>query len=115
MKWKIVQANWPAFVEPILQRWSATDEEEILAIDGDRARLTAYLAERHELTQAEAEEQIAEWMDGAVPADVEMDEHLDNRNITKSGAHIPPGEDVYSDDKDFGDDNLAASPVGRSD
>jgi hypothetical protein len=49
-----------------------------------------------------------------MPADAVMDDHLDNLNIRRSAAHIPPGEDVYSEDKDFGDDDVPDPPVGRT-
>lgn len=113
MQWNAVQTNWPAFVPAILQRWPGTTEEDLLALEGDRDRLTAYLAERNNLTPAEAEEQLNAWLQGAVPADVAMDETRDDDNIRASAAHIPVGEDVYSDDKDFGDDQAPEPPIGR--
>ncbi|EKE43482.1 hypothetical protein OCGS_2214 [Oceaniovalibus guishaninsula JLT2003] len=115
MKWKTVQQNWEAFVVPMQQRWPQTTEVDLLDIDGDRDRLVAYIGDRHELTRAEADEEVAEWLEGAVPADVQMDDHMDNANIRKSGESIPVGEDVYSDDREFGDDNVPESPMGRTD
>ena len=56
---------------------------------------------------------MAEWTQGAVPADVAMDETRDGDNIRASAAHIPVGEDVYSDDKDFGSEEATPRPVGR--
>lgn len=114
MKWQRVSADWPAFVGPIQQRWPNTTEADLLALDGDRAGLTRYLSRTHDLTQAEADEQIAVWLDGEVPSDVVMDDAHDNENIRASAAHIPPGEDVYSDDGDFGDDDAPDRPVGRT-
>jgi hypothetical protein len=42
-----------------------------------------------------------------------MDARRDNANIRASAAHVPPGEDVYSEDGDFGDDRVPEPPVGR--
>lgn len=113
MQWNAVEKNWPAFVEPIMQRWPNTEENDLLTLEGDRDRLTAYLADRHELTMAEADEQLAAWLQGAAPSDVVMDETRDNENIRASAAHIGVGEDVYSDDKDFGDEQVPDRPIGR--
>ena len=93
----------------------SSDRTVLLELEGDRDRLTAYVAERHELTPSEADEQITVWLQGAVPADVVLDETRDNEQIRASGAHIPVGEDVYSDDRDFGDDDVASRPIGRDD
>jgi hypothetical protein len=114
MQWTTVKEHWPAFVAPIMQRWDNADESDLVGLDGDRVALTRYIAARHELTPSEAEEQIAVWLDGAVPSDVVMDPEMDNERITASGDSIPEGEDVYDDDREFGDDNVTASPVGRT-
>lgn len=113
MQWTAVQSNWPAFVEPIMERWPNTDENDLLAMEGDRDRLVAYLSDRHELTTAEADEQVTAWTQGSVPSDVAMDNTRDSENIQASAAHIGEGEDVYSDDKDFGDAQVPDRPVGR--
>ncbi|KKL94872.1 hypothetical protein LCGC14_1860340 [marine sediment metagenome] len=114
MKWTEVAENWPAFFERIEDKWPAVSQTDLIDIDGDRDRLAYYLADRHEITLGEANEQIDEFLLGSIPADVLMDEHHDNASITASGRHIPPGEDVYAEDRDFGDDNVSNPPVGRS-
>lgn len=114
MQWNAVKRNWPAFVEPIMERWPRTEEEDLLALDGDRDRLMTYIGERHDLTPAEADEQIISWLQGEVPADVAMDEIRDGENIQASAAHIGTGEDVYSDDRKFGDDEADERPIGRT-
>ena len=114
MNWQTVAQNWPAFVESIEQRWPQTDETDLLDIDGDRRRFTSYLSKVHDLTRNEANEEIETWLMGEVPADVKMDELRDNQNIRASAAHIPPGEDVYSEDGDFGDERQAPIPRGRT-
>ncbi len=114
MDWHTVERNWPAFVTSIEQRWPTTDETDLIGLEGDRRRFTDYLAKVSDLTREEANEEIESWLLGSVPADVEMNEFRDNANIRDSARHIAPGEDVYSDDKDFGDDNLSTAPVGRA-
>lgn len=113
MQWDTIKRDWPAFIAPIMQRWDRAEENDLLALDGDRERLVDYLAERHEVTRAEANEQLTAWEQGAAPADAVMDETRDGDNIRASAAHIGVGEDVYADDKDFGDDNKTARPIGR--
>ncbi|RVT84002.1 hypothetical protein DXV76_09860 [Rhodobacteraceae bacterium CCMM004] len=113
MKWTVVADNWPAFVGPIEQTWPELDEADLLTLDGDKTRFAAYLAKKHELTRNEAHEEIEIWLQGKVPADVAMDDQMDGTQIAASADHIPAGEDVYSEDGDFGDDRLAATPMGR--
>lgn len=114
MKWNEIAADWPAFVDAIRTRWPETEETDILAVDGDRERFESYIAEAHELTRAEAEEEVATWLIGAVPADAAMSEERDDANIRESARHIPAGEDVYAEDGDFGDDRVEQRPLGRS-
>jgi hypothetical protein len=114
MDWQIVEKNWPAFLGRIEQRWPATDERDLMDIDGDRTRFVDYLAQTSDLTRVEANEEVEAWLIGEIPADVKMDERRDNANIRESGRHIPPGEDVYSEDGQFGDDDIGEPPLGRS-
>lgn len=114
MQWQNVQQNWPAFVESVMQRWPQTEEADLLELDGNRDALVAYLGRRHDLTRAEADEQIALWTEGAVPSDIVMDEEMDDAQTRASAAHIPPGEDVYAEDRDFGDDMQPDAPIERS-
>lgn len=114
MNWKDVASDWPAFQEPILTRWPALDPDELAAIDGDRMRMNAYLGQVLGLTPREADEAIEEWLAGPMPADVHMDDHLDNLNIRRSARERPEGEDVLDDDRRFGDDLTPTTPVGRS-
>ena len=114
MEWQQVRENWSAFVEAIGTRWPRTDATEIVAIDGDRNRFEAYLSETHDLTRAEAREDVETWLMGELPIDVAMSEEKDNANISNSGRHIPVGEDVYAEDGDFGDDRVGEPPLGRT-
>lgn len=114
MKWQQVAENWRAFVPVISDRWPRTDETEIEAIDGDRERFEIHLSSSHDLTRAEAREEIESWLMGAMPADLAMSEKRDTENISASARHIPAGEDVYSEDAGFGDDDQEERPIGRS-
>ncbi|QQA44781.1 hypothetical protein [Pelagovum pacificum] len=114
MEWREVSSNWTAFVPSVLTRWPAIEEEEALDVDGDRARLTTLVANRMAMSQAVADGEVTDWLMGMAPADTMMDESLDNARISASAADIPPGEDVYSEDAEFGDDNEADPPVGRT-
>ncbi|QFU08454.1 hypothetical protein PARPLA_03055 [Rhodobacteraceae bacterium THAF1] len=113
MQWNAVQSNWPAFTEALMQHFPDAQENDLLALEGNRDALVDYIAKVQGVERAEADRQVGEWMQGAVPADVAMDETRDGDNIRASAAHIPVGEDVYSGDKDFGDDQAAEPPVGR--
>ena len=74
MQWTAIQRNWPAFTEALMQRFPETEENDLLGLEGDRAALVDYIAQRHELARPEAERQVKEWEQGAVPADVAMDD-----------------------------------------
>ncbi len=113
MDWKLVKDNWTAFTEVITQRWPNTSQNDLLALDGNRQAFTDYLSQKNSLTASEAEEEIGLWLEGPIPIDVVTDEHHDNQSIIESARHIPEGEDVYAEDRDFGDDHKTENPVGR--
>ena len=115
MNWRRVAENWPAFVEVICNRWPRTDEVELTAINGDRERLEAHLSSAHDLTRAEAQDEIESWLMGVVPAAAVTSEEQDNPNISASARHIPAGGDVYAGDRGFGDARVEDRPSGRSD
>ncbi len=114
MKWRIVQENWAALFEAIEERWPQVEEADLIEVDGDRQGFTDYVARVHDLTQAEAREEIETWLQGELPADVYMDERHDDASIRDSGRSIPVGEDVYDDDRLFGDDDKDETPIGRT-
>lgn len=105
MRWQHVQANWPAFYEAIQSRWPDAEEDRLDEIDGDQRLFLAYIAELEELEPADAREEIRDWLEGEVPADVVMDETHDNRSILLSAKFVGEGEDEYADDARFGDDD----------
>lgn len=113
MNWEQIAKNWPAFTESVKARWPDVDAEEVADLDGSRSALNAYLGRVAGLTPREAEEQIDEWLQGPIPIDAATSEFHDNDSIRESGRHVREGEDVWSDDRDFGDDRVATPPVGR--
>ena len=108
-----LKTNWSAHLPQFLTRWPDIEEEDAQTTDGDPVRLAALIAHAEQTTAEDARDQLRTWADGMTPSDVLMDPANDNAQITQSARHIPEGEDVYSEDKDFGDDNLADRPMGK--
>ncbi|WP_157968868.1 hypothetical protein [Tropicimonas sp. IMCC34011] len=115
MDWAPIARNWDEMLDGIEDRWPNLAHSRLVEIDGDREAFTRYLMEAHALRQVEANEEIDEFMTSNMPIDARMDELNDNANITFSGRSIPEGEDVYAEDGDFGDDDTAEPPAGRTD
>lgn len=114
MKWDEVSRSWNAFGDAIQARWPKLDSAEIADLDGSREAFNVYLGQVYGLTPREAREQIDEWLAGPLPLDAVASEHRTSATIRDSAGHIPAGEDVYSDDRAFGDDNIAEPPIGRT-
>lgn len=114
MDWKVIEKEWTALVPAIMEQWPEAEEADLLQLDGSRDALAAYLVQATGRDYEEIQDELSEWREGGVPADVRMDELNDDTNIRASARHVPPGEDVYDDDRAFGDDNEAEPPVGRS-
>lgn len=113
MRWKIVEKNWTAFQESILDTWTDLSEDDLSDIGGDRALFEAKIAEVTGADPDDVGQQVAEWLEGAVPADVHMDEVHDNASITESELYMSPGEDASDDDRKYGDDSANEEPSGR--
>lgn len=114
MKWQHVAENWPAFYEAILDKWQEVDEADLDAIDGDQRAFIAYIAKVTGQEKDETREEIREWLAGEIPADVVMDEFHDNKSINNSAKYVNEGEDVYSDDARFGDDDAVPNDGDRT-
>ena len=114
MQWIQVKDNWPAFIDKVEEQWPDADREVLETIDGDRAALKRHLIEATGQDAPEVEEEMRVWLDTSMPLDVMMDDSRDNEQIMESARYISPGEDVYSDDRDFGDDAAPEPPIGRS-
>jgi hypothetical protein len=113
MKWSTVAADWPAFTESIMSTWPELDQETVEDMEGDRRAFRAHVMEATGEDAETVDEQIREWLEAGVPLDAMMDETRDDKQIAESGRFIPAGEDVYSDDAAFGDDDVPDRPMGR--
>lgn len=105
MKWHHVQENWPAFYEAILEKWPEVDDSELDEIEGDQRAFVTYLAEVTGQEPSEIREEVRDWLAGELPSDVVMDPIHDNHSISLSAKYVNEGEDEYSDDASFGDDD----------
>lgn len=105
MRWSHVKDNWNAFYEAIQDKWEDVDEAMLDEIDGDQRAFVRYIAEVTDQEPAEAAEEIKEWLAGEIPSDVVMDPSHDNHSIALSSKYVNDGEDEYSDDRSFGDDD----------
>ena len=114
MIWRDVSRNWNAYVPAILSRWPRLDEDDVAAADGNREALAAHMADTFGYDISDARASIDDWIRGEEPVDVVMDEYRDNVRIFESRRDIPAGEDVSDDDSAFGDDRVAATPMGRA-
>lgn len=115
MKWSEVAADWPAFTDSVIARWPDADPERIADLGGDQAAFVRYIAEVSGAEPQAAAADVKDWLEGPKPLDAVTHATHDGTSIHASARHIPPGEDVYSEDRDFGDDDLATNPVGRTD
>ncbi|ARJ69051.1 hypothetical protein [Paracoccus contaminans] len=105
MRWTHVQENWNAFYEAILEKWEDADEGMLDEIDGDQRAFIRYIAEITGLDATEARDEVKEWLAGEIPSDVVMNPGHDNHSIALSAKFVGEGEDEYSDDARFGDDD----------
>ena len=64
MPWTIVTQDWAAFVDRLCAWFPYFDAEAVRRFRGDRDKLVTYLADSHDLTEAEASEQLDWWFDG---------------------------------------------------
>jgi hypothetical protein len=105
MKWHHVKENWSAFYEAIIDKWPQIDESDLDEIDGDQGAFLEHLAETTGQEPEEVREELREWLVGEIPSDIVMDPSHDNHSIALSGKFVNEGEDEFSDDASFGDDN----------
>ena len=113
MQWTTIETNWTAYVPRIMTRWPELDEDELLSTDGRMSDVVSHMADRQAIDSMTARDRLRDWMMGSEPSDAIMDESRDNARIMDAAKDIPAGEDVYSDDQMFGDDNVADTPMGR--
>ena len=119
MEWNEISANWPALSGSIMTRWPDAEEDRVLAIDGDREALIAYVSRLDAVPVVEAADRVSEWAETAMPADAQMDPVRDDAAISESAAELAPGEEPLHDDAGFGDEDSAGRtapepPIGRT-
>ncbi|MBR9766085.1 MAG: hypothetical protein GYB53_21855 [Rhodobacteraceae bacterium] len=114
MNWPEIARNWSTLVPAVMQQWPEAGESDLLALDGSREALAGYLAQATGRDYADIQDEISEWREGAMPADLRMDESEDMKAIAASGKYVPVGEDPSDDDAAFGDDDQAETPIGRT-
>lgn len=114
MDWMTVSSNWATYVPVLQTRWPDIAENDLLTVDGDRARLVTLVAQATDQTQTEAADSVAEWLSGAEPADAVMAPERDSARIRQSRKDIPDGETPLDDDAAFGDAHTADTPLGRT-
>ncbi len=61
MPWTIVTQDWAAFVDRLCAWFPYFDRAALRRFRGDRQKLVTYLADSHDLTEAEASEQLDHW------------------------------------------------------
>lgn len=105
MKWHHVQENWAAFYEAIIDKWPEAEQSELDEVDGDQRAFIAYLVSATGQEPAEIREELREWLVGEIPSDIIMDPGHDNHSIALSSKFVSEGEDEFSDDSRFGDDD----------
>lgn len=119
MDWSEISANWPALAGSIMTRWPQAEENDVLAIDGDREALIAYVSRLDAVPVIEAADRVSDWAETAMPADAQMDPSRDNAAISESASELAPGEEPLHDDAAFGDEDsagrtLPVPPIGRT-
>lgn len=105
--------DWVAFRDPILTTYPELTEADLQDADGSTLRLAERIAERRGIAAGDAQQELHEFLSGPMPADAYAAPTHDNVAVSESDAYVPAGEDVYDDDRRFGDDDTPDTPIGR--
>ncbi|WP_353472262.1 hypothetical protein PVT71_13270 [Salipiger sp. H15] len=62
MNWQSITRNWGLTVEHLAQRFPHVDADALRAERADHAEVARHIAERHDLTQLEAERELDDWV-----------------------------------------------------
>ena len=62
MSWKSLSSIWPHLRIQLGDRFRHLDPTALTRLRGDRAKLVLYLAETHDLTTAEANDTLDDWL-----------------------------------------------------
>jgi hypothetical protein len=108
-----IRDTWPALIPSLQARFPELDEDGLIALSGEREELVGALEQRSARDRVEAERDLEAWREGPIPSDAYADPSHDNAAARDAGRYIPEGEDPLSDDRRFGDDDMAERPMGR--
>lgn len=115
MIWTDIAKTWPTMDRALMTRWPSLTQGELSDVDGSRPALEVAIANAERVELDEARRQLAEWLNGPMPADVYADSRNADAAIRDSAQNIPAGEEPLDDDHAFGDDNPVETPIGRRD
>lgn len=62
MPWAHVLASWPNLIDHLCDDFRHLEASALRRFRGDRAKMETYLAETHDLTEAEAAEALENWL-----------------------------------------------------
>jgi hypothetical protein len=107
--------DWVPFRDAVMSRFPDLDDGDLEDADGRIRVLARRLAEKTEMDPEEAEQELASFLGGPMPADSFADPAHDDDALKESARYVPAGEDVYDDDRRFGDDSVSETdrPLGR--
>ncbi len=105
--------DWVPFRDALLTTYPELTEADLQNADGSTAKLATRIADLRGTTPADAQQELHEFLSGPMPADAYAAPTHDNAAVEDSASYVPAGEDVSDDDRRFGDDNTADTPVGR--
>jgi hypothetical protein len=107
--------DWVPFRDAVMSRFPELDDGDLEDAEGRIPDLARRLADKGELDAAEAQQALEEFLGGPMPADAFAAPAHDQDAMRDSARYVPPGEDVYDDDRRFGDDQVVETdrPMGR--
>lgn len=113
MSVKQFHEDWVPFRDAILSTYPELDDGDLADADGSTSELAKIIAVKQDTTPADAQQALHAFLEGPMPADAYADPSHDDAAVAETGAYVPPGEDPSDDDRRFGDDDLAETPMGR--
>ena len=105
--------DWVSFRDPLLTTYPELTEADLEDADGSTMLLAERIAERRGIAANDAQQELHEFLSGPMPADAYAAPTHDDAAVSESDAYVPAGEEVYDDDRRFGDDDASDRPIGR--
>ena len=105
--------DWVPYRDALLDRFPGLTDADLEDADGSTATLAMRIARIEGTEPADAQQTLHEFLSGPMPADAFADPSHDDEAVAGSGDYIPDGEVAMDDDRRFGDDDQAESPMGR--